>query len=262
MTAPNQQNCAGCGAAVTGLFCTQCGAEAGHRQCASCGGELSPGARFCHRCGAEAKPGVPARKERLAWTVAGGAVLLIVALVAYQIGKGKVPAPTVADMGNAGNSGSGAGAAGPAGRPPDISQMTPRERFDRLWDRVMRAAEAQSTDTVTMFAPMALGAYRQLDSVDTDARLHAAMIHVAVGELAEAKTLADTIASKQKGHLFAYLIRGSVAEQENDAKVLGQAYADFLANYDAEMKANRKEYTDHRPILDDFRTRALANAKK
>src|SRR5262249_54956783 len=109
------------------------------------------------------------------------------------IGKGKVPAPSVAEMGNAGNQ-SGARTS----RPPDLSRMSPRERFDRLWDRVMRAAEGQANDTGTMFTPMALAAYGQLDSVDTDARLHPAMIHVAVGELAAAKALADTIEQHEK----------------------------------------------------------------
>jgi hypothetical protein len=193
----------------------------------------------------------------VAWTIAGVAVLLTVLFVGYEIGKGRVPAPTVADMGNAGNQGSAAATS----RPPDISKMSPRERFDRLWERVMRAAEAQSADTVTMFSPMALAAYRQLDSVDTDARLHVAMIHVAVGELREAKALADTIERNEPGHLFTDLIRGSVAEQENDAKTLARAYTDFLAHYDRELAANRKEYVDHKPILDDFKNRALASRK-
>jgi hypothetical protein len=224
--------------------------------CVACGAELSPGAKYCHRCGAEAKPGIAPGRERLAWTGAAVVVLLTVLFVGYEIGKGRVPAPSVADMGNAGNQ-----STAQVSRPPDLSRMTPRERFDRLWDRVMRAAEGQSADTVTMFAPMALAAYRQLDSADTDARLHAAMIHVAVGELAAAKALADTIEQKQKGHLFIDLIRGSVADQENDAKTLAQAYANFLAHYDAELAANRKEYVDHKPILDEFKSRA-EKAKK
>ena len=223
----------------------------------ACNAELSSGAKYCHRCGAETRAGIPPGRERAAWTMAAVVVLLTVAVVGYEIGKGRVPAATVADMGNAGNQ-SGA----PTSRPPDLSRMSPRERFDRLWDRVMRAAEGQSADTVTMFAPMALAAYGQLDSVDTDARLHAAMIHVAVGELAAAKALADTIEQHEKGHLFIDLIRGSVADQETDAKTLARAYANFLARYAAELAANRKEYVDHKPILDEFKNRAEAARKQ
>ena len=258
MSPPNPPTCARCGAAAPGRFCTECGAPTGRSICGACGAELSAAARYCHRCGAETKPGVPPGRERVAWTVASVAVLLTVAVVGYEIGKGRVPAPTVAEMGNAGNQGT---APVSPGKPPDLSRMSPRERFDRLWERVMRAAEAQSADTVTMFSPMALAAYRQLDSVATDARLHAAMIHVAVGELREAKALADTIERNEPGHLFIDLIRGSVAEQENDAKTLARAYLDFLAHYDRELAANRKEYIDHKPILDDFKNRALASKK-
>ncbi len=248
--------CPSCHAPVTGRFCSQCGAEAGPRRCTECDAPLSDGARFCHRCGAPAAAGIGPKRERTAWGLAALAVMVVIALVAYRVGRGSLPPPAVADMGNAGNA--GAVARGPAGRAPDISKLTPRERFDRLWERVMRAAEAQASDTVLLFAPMALGAYEQLDSVDSDARFHAAMIHVAVGELAQAKALADTIATTTKHHLFAPLIRANVAEQENDTKALNRAYADFLGDYQAELAANRPEYVDHRPLLDEFRTRAAA----
>jgi hypothetical protein len=203
--------------------------------------------------------GVSPRRERQAWIVAAVAVLLTVAVVSYQLGRGSLPAPTVADMGNAGNAGVTPGAQ--PTRAPDISQMTPRERFNRLWERVMRAVESQSSDTVLMFAPMALGAYSQLDTFDTDARFHAALIHLAVGEWAEAKALADTITTTDKTHLFAFVIRGNAADQQNDSAALRQAFRDFLANHDNEMRANRKEYNDHKSVIDDFAARARATTK-
>ena len=191
--------------------------------------------------------------------IAGAAVLITVAVVSYHLGRGSLPAPTVADMGNAGNAGLTQGTS--AARAPDISRMTPRERFDRLWERVMRAVENQSSDTVLMFAPMALGAYSQLEAVDIDARFHAALIHLAVGEWREARALADTIAATQNTHLFAFVIRGNAAEQQNDSAARSQAFSDFLANYANEMKANRKEYADHKPVIDDFAARARATAR-
>ena len=48
---------------------------------------------------------------------------------------------------------------------------------------------------------MALGAYAQLDTIDVDARYHAAVIHLQAGNLAQAKTLADTILAEQKENL-------------------------------------------------------------
>lgn len=249
---PPASSCRACGATVTGKYCNQCGAPVTPNGCDSCSAPLTPGARFCHRCGTPAAP-TGGRQERTAWFIAGAAVVIAVALVAYLAGRDTAPqAPTMANAGNA---------SGRTAAPPDISSMGPRERFDRLFDRVLRAAEAQSTDTVLMFAPMALGAYEQLDQVDQDARYHAAMIHLVVGEFPQARAKADTILAENAKHLFGFIIRGEVAEQQNDTAALAKAYADFLAAYDAETKAARQEYREHQPVLDDFRNRALANAQ-
>jgi hypothetical protein len=190
----------------------------------------------------------------VAWIGAGIAVLAAVAVVAYLLGRGT--GPRVPSMANAGNA---TGRSQPG--PPDLSTMGPRERFDRLFDRVLRAAGNQATDTVTMFAPMALAAYRQLDQVDQDARYHAAMIHLVIGEAAEAKAKADTILAENPKHLFGFVVRGEVADRDNDGPALARAYADFLAAWGAETAAGRPEYRDHQPVLDDFRNRALANAR-
>lgn len=162
------------------------------------------------------------------------------------------------DMANVGNVGAAPGG-GPTGPAPDISSMSPRERFDRLFERVVRASEAGDSVTVVQFAPMALGAYAQLDAVDTDARYHAAMIDLAVRDFPGAEALADTILAGAPGHLFAYLIRGEAADRQNNAAALTRSYQDFLDHYDAEMRAGRVEYAEHRPALDDFRTRAKAS---
>jgi hypothetical protein len=140
--------------------------------------------------------------------------------------------------------------------------MTPRERFDRLHDRIMRALDAGDTVTVVQFSPMAIGAYQMLDQVDADARYHAALIHVAVGGLDAARALADTIQTDAPNHLFGYMIRGEVAERSNQVAELEAAYRGFLRHYDAELKAGRLEYREHQPALDDFRTRARATVER
>jgi hypothetical protein len=157
-------------------------------------------------------------------------------------------------MANPGNE-SGGG----AGSPPDISNMSPEERFDRLWERVMRASEAGDTGTVARFSPMALGAYGMLPTVNADQRFHAALLHVAIADYRAASALADTILAQSPGHLFGYVVRGDVADRENKLGPLNQAYRDFLSHYDAELKSGRPEYTDHRPLLESFRTRAQAS---
>ena len=130
--------------------------------------------------------------------------------------------------------------------------MTPRERFDRLFDRVMRASEGGDAATVSTFAPMALAAYDSLPSPDVDARFHAALVQIAVGDHAAADVLAGDIAAEQPTHLFAILIRGSVAERSQNQAALREAHQAFLAAHPGEMAAQRPEYTGHQAIIDRF----------
>jgi hypothetical protein len=144
------------------------------------------------------------------------------------------------------------------GAPPDISGLSPRQRFDRLYARVMQAAQTGDAQGAERFAPMALGAYAQLDTIDADARFHAALLQVHSGNTSAAAALADTILKQNPGHLFGYVIRGAVARFDKDDRALKQAQRDFLAHEAAELKANRPEYTEHRRSLDDFKKAATA----
>jgi predicted nucleic acid-binding Zn ribbon protein len=256
-TAASHPICTTCGTPIEGRFCSGCGAAAEPGACVACRAMLSPGAKFCHRCGTPAGGGrQTGRREMIAWAMAGAAVVVAVAALAFRFGSTR---PTVPAMANAGN----ASAASPlASRAPDISQMTPRERFDRLFDRVMGAAERGDTATVSQFSPMALGAYGMLDRFDADARYHAAMIHLTIGEVNTAKALADTIQKEVPNHLFGYLIRGEAADKVNDLAALNASYRAFLGAYDAQIRADRIEYREHQTALDDFRTRARATIEK
>ena len=136
--------------------------------------------------------------------------------------------------------------------------MSPRERFDRLYNRVMTAAETGNAAEVSRFSPMAFAAYGQLDSADADARYHAAVLHLHVAsDTAAALRLADSIAIDAPGHLFAILIRGTTARQSGDARLLARSQREFLAAWAGEMQKDRSEYRDHRTILDQFREKAL-----
>ncbi len=219
--------------------------------CAACGSPLTPGARFCHVCGAS---GGAARRERWVWGVTAVLVLAVVALGVVLV-RGERPAPLPA-MGSA-----AAGGADPSGLPvraPDISAMTPREQFDRLFDRAMTAAEAGDTGMMVMMSQHGLEAYAQLDALDGDARYHAAVLLVQLGRYAPALALADSILRAEPGHLFGHLIRGTVAELTGDRAALARARADFLAAWDAEQARPRTGYLDHPTVLQEFRRAALA----
>lgn len=265
--------CRACGAGVSGRFCSECGTPVGALRCAACDAELSSGARFCHRCGQAVAggggaPGVAAAQttgaslgsaagggggsDRTVWIAAALVILVALGAIVWHVVRGDPePAGGAAAQSTAGLE--GPALSGPA---PDISQMSPRERFDRLFNRVMTAAEQGDTATIVNFTPMALGAYAQLDTVNVDARYHAAVLNAQVGNYAAARALADTILAEVPGHLFGHVIRGEVARIEGDEATLARAHRGFLEAWDAEMAANRVEYLEHRPVLDRFRAEA------
>jgi hypothetical protein len=181
--------------------------------------------------------------------------VLLVGAIAYKV-VSEQPAPRIPVMANP-------GAAAPAGPPetagpaPDISRMTPRERFDRLFNRIMQAASAGDTAEVVRFTPMALGAYAQLDSFDTDARYHAAVLQLQAGDASAAAALADTILAEAPGHLFGYVVRGGAARLRNDPAALARARRDFLTHFPVERAAGRPEYAEHAPVIEDFNREAV-----
>lgn len=245
--------CASCGAVGVGRFCSTCGTPRGATACRNCGGAVISGSRFCPGCGQGIGAGAAGvRSERTPWIIAGAALVALLVVLLVMVSRSSSTPVAAAEAGP----GAGPAEAG-GGTPPDISNMSPRERFDRLYNRVMRAAQSGDEATVTRFTPMALMAYGQLDSVDADARFHAALLEVHNGDVAGPTALADTILAQQPGHLFGYIVRGTVARWQKDEKALGRAYAGFLAHYDAEMKAARPEYTDHKISVDEFHQQAV-----
>jgi len=180
----------------------------------------------------------------------------VVAVILWQAGSFRPAAAP--EMGNQGSVQPGTG---PGGGTPDISNMSPEERFERLWDRVVRASEAGDTGTVNRFSPMAIAAYGMLPAANPDLRFHAALIHLATADYDRALALADTILAEAPGHLFGYIIRGQAADRQNQIQALERSYRDFLAQYDAELRSGRPEYEGHKPVLDDFKTRAVASGR-
>jgi len=219
------------------------------RRCTGCGAALESEAQFCSRCGA-LDAGLASRRSAGKLTLILGAVAVLVVIAALFWGERRQATARTAE----------AAAADIAGAPPDISNMSPRERFDRLYNRSMRAAESGDASTLGTFAPMALLAYAQLDSVDADARYHAAMLKLHTGDVPGATVLADSILGADPGHLFGYVIQVTVARWQRDSAALTAAHRAFLAHYDTEMRAPRPEYAEHQTILADTRRDALAAA--
>ncbi len=198
-------------------------------------------------------------ESRVPWLVAGFLVIAGLTYIAY-LGINRNGPPEVARMANAGNAAPGASGdeaeteAPPSGTPPDISAMSATERFNRLFDRVMRAASAGDTAQARQFMPMAILAYGMLDTVTADARYHAAVLYAESGQDAAALALADTLLAQNPSHLFGYLVRGEVADRRRDAAAAAAARKDFMAHYQAEIgRADRPEYGEHKPVIEEYR---------
>jgi hypothetical protein len=149
-----------------------------------------------------------------------------------------------------------AAVAAPAVQPPDLSSMSPKERFDRLYNRVMQASETGDEAVVGQFMPMAVAAYGQLDTVDADARYHLAMLMLHTGQASQAATVADSLLKADPGHLFGYMILGTVARWDKNDAALKKAQQDFLAHYPAEEARKRPEYSEHKRAVEDFKLAA------
>lgn len=217
--------------------------------CQACGTSLAPTARFCHKCGASTTAQVGGGwRVGVPWGIAGLAVGALLTVLASRTGRTEAPGASLAQTG------------APPGSMPtasDISQMSPEERAQRLFDRVMRLGEEGKTDSVQFFLPMALATYQQLPALSLDSHFDIGLLHLAGGDPASALTEADAIQQSAPTHLFAFVLRGRALEARGDSSAATRAYRDFLKNETAERALRRPEYEEHGRILDLFHSEAL-----
>lgn len=186
--------------------------------------------------------------------MAGFISVALVGWVIWRVNKGVEIAPPPA--GRAG--GANAPFASGGGSPPDLSQMSAKEAFLRLHDRIMSALEQGDSATAAQFAPMAIQAYGMLPAADRDVdiRYHAATLMIGSGDLASAKALTDSLDREFPKHLFVSMLRAGLAEGRNDPAAAKRAYQKFLADWTAQVATARPEYVEHQALLDAFKQRA------
>lgn len=251
--------CPSCGEPASGHFCASCGSPLAGARCASCATILTPGAKFCHRCGmaAGAASSSPpyAGSATLPWAVAGIALVCLIALLAGQRFRSTPPtdaaqaqgAPQGADAEGAPSPGDDASRA----RAPDISTMTPRERADRLFDRIMRLDGEGKKDSVQFFAPMAISAYQMVPNPDADARFDMGRIAEVAGALPAAKSEADSILARQPTHLLGLVLAMQVARASGDAAGAAAYRARLHAAQKSELAKKLPEYDRHTADIRD-----------
>ena len=268
MTSPQSTLCPSCGAAGAGRYCSSCGAPLAGATCASCSADLSPGAKFCHRCGTAVAAPVPVTRESktnaLPWIVAALAFLALFAMAAGR-GFNARPSSTVDGSQNAlPQAGLDDRSAPPedqsaAGvRAPDISSLSPQERADRLYNRVMMLATQGKVDSVQFFAPMALTAYQMLAPLNADQRYDMGRIGEVAGALPLAKAQADSILRENPNHLLGLILEARLATIAGDTTALRSYERRLVAAQKTELAKKRDEYVRH----EDDITNALQQARK
>lgn len=272
--------CSACGTPGGGRFCAECGVTLSPTTCVACQAPLSPGTRFCHRCGRPVAALIPppattatapsrgSISSSLPWAVAAIALLALLAMSAGKFFNAKrgssLDAPQnalpQAALGEQGSTPADELAAGamPGSRGPDISRMSPEERAERLFNRVMLLANQGKTDSVLFFAPMAIEAYRTLAPWTTDQRYDVGRIAEVAGALPLAKAQADTILLENANHLLGLILGARIASLSGDSAATRRYETRILGVEKTETAKKLPEYERHQ---DDI-VNALANARR
>jgi len=267
-------SCPDCGQPAHGNFCQNCGASLGGRFCNQCGEQIPAGAKFCNQCGAKAsgagsgasrtgggasatRPGgsagrravaEPAHKEAVAsvvggqnlpWWIAGVAMFALILFVGISMVRPAGPVPSTA-----------APAAGQtAGAPPDISNMSPIEAADRLFNRVMSAASEGDSLQAQSFMPMAIAAYQRARPLTLDGLFHLSMLNRTAMNLEAALDIALEIVEQDPNHLLGLAAAAEAAIERGELDEAEVHYRQIAEIYDTESQRALPEYSDHSRIV-------------
>lgn len=224
------------------------------RFCPACGAEVRPAARFCHRCGAGMDSQSAAARGAavggasggasniLPWSVAGIALLCLLAFIVGQNFR-KAPASAAAPA-------AGPVAGGAPGRAPDISQMGPEERADRLFQRVMTYVGEGKTDSVQFFSPMAIQSMQALAPLDAHRRYDLGLLGMVSGDAVMARAQADSILSAAPNHLLGLILAMRTSGMQLDSTARRGYVTRFIEVVDRERASGKQEYVDHGPDID------------
>ncbi len=215
------------------------------RFCSDCGTKLNPNARYCHNCGSAIGGSSPATNPvrgpsgssstALRW---GVPVFAIIALIVFS-----------AVQASSRDAGTDSAATVPLGetvmRAPDISSMSPDERADRLFNRVMRLSSEGKADSAAFFGPMALGALEALAPLNAHRRYDMGLIALVSGDVSRAAAQADTILSQRPTHLLGLSLAARAADARGNPSAATNLRRRLLAAERAERASALPEYADH-----------------
>ena len=128
--------------------------------------------------------------------------------------------------------------------------MSPEERAERLYDRVMALNARGRADSVSFFAPMAMQAYRMLGQLNAEQRYDLGRIAAVSGDQATAKAQADSILTAQPQHLLGLLLAADAAGLRGDKAGQSAYLRRFAVAAPAERAKQLPEYQQHVAEID------------
>lgn len=133
---------------------------------------------------------------------------------------------------------------------PDISSLTPAQRAERLYDRVMAAAERGRNDSVRFFMPMAIGAYEALGDLSVDQRYDLGRLAEVAGDARLASAQADTILRGNQRHLLGLVLASRAARMRGDQRAAKQYLDRLVSAQQSERSKQLPEYLVHQSDID------------
>jgi tetratricopeptide (TPR) repeat protein len=152
----------------------------------------------------------------------------------------------------------GAPAGGLSGPAPDISNMSPRERADALFNRVMGYSEQGDSASMRAFMPMALAAHEQARPLDNDGLYHLAALNQAANNLEAAIAVSEEILANEPNHILALGVAGDAAAELGRRDEAEAYFTRLIEAYPQEQSRPLPEYEGHQPSMQRARSAAQA----
>ena len=273
MSGNKKSLCPECGKHASGNFCHHCGGTLGGQFCNQCGVELVGDGKFCNQCGAPARGGqarggggtsgggASRRAQPVGagsgvintapWWVAGVAMFGLILVVGWNMVGPAGPAAPAGGTPTGGVNPNGAGTT-------DISQMSPRQAADQLFNRVMIAASSGDSVEAQGFMPMALQAYQMAQPLDLDGLFHLSLLQRTAFQSEEALATALQMLEGEPNHILGLGAAAAAAVELGMEAEAAAYYQQILDNYDTELARPLVEYQGHTNYFESAKDEALA----
>lgn len=137
--------------------------------------------------------------------------------------------------------------------------MSPSDRANRLYIRVMTAAENNMMDSAVFMATrMGIPAHEMIENPTNDERYHLARLAEIVSDSMKVRAQADTILKSEPNSLLGLLMASRAALMNGNAAKAKKYDQQLLSVMPSELAKNNPDYEAHRGEID----RAAADARK